>query len=312
MSVQARGTATISNPRRRRRGSVPDRAVPWLMLAPAALIVAALVLYPIVYNGYLSLRYVTTTTWQSGGILVGLENFRYIFADPWFWKSLRNTAVYVVAAVGIEVSVGLALALAVFRSRHRLRRAATFFLLLPHMATPVAAALIWRMMLNHQYGIVNYLLSQLGLERLAFTSDGELAMWSVIGIDVWQHTAFCFLVLLAGLMTIPEEIFESSQVDGASYLQQLRYILLPLMWPALLLVLLFRIMSAFQVFDHIFVLTRGGPARATELVSIYLYDELFSAGDFGAGAAISLFVLVLSAILSASLMFILRKRTRGE
>jgi multiple sugar transport system permease protein len=286
--------------------------VPWLMLAPAALLVAGLVLYPIIYNGILSLRYVTTTTWQAGGRFVGLENFAVLGDDPWFWHALRNTAVYVGAAVVIEVLIGLGLALMVFRSRHRIRKVLILGLLLPHMATPVAAALIWRFMLNHQYGVVNYLLESIGLERIAFTSEPTMAMVSVIAIDVWQHTAFCFLILLAGLMSIPSGLFEASAMDGASARQQLRHVVFPLLVPALVLVVLFRIMGAFQAFDHIYILTRGGPARSTELLSVHLYDTLFASGDFGLGAAMSLVILVLAGLLSTLLVIVMRRRMRVE
>lgn len=284
-----------------------DRLTPVLMFLPAAVVVLLLFFYPLLYNAYVSLRYLTTTNLNIGGAFAGLENFTLLFSDRWFYHSVRTTAIYVLSSVAIEVVLGFGLALLLYRHRHRLRTITTVGLLLPLMTTPVAAALIWRFMLNYQVGIVNYLIEQIGLGKMAFTSNSTLALASVIGIDVWQHTAFCFLVLLAGLMGISTDMLEASSIDGASYRQQLRYVILPLMWPVLLVVVLFRAMGAFQAFDHIFILTRGGPARATEMLSIYLYDALFIRGDFGYGAAISFVILVIVSIISVALIALGRK-----
>ena len=306
LALQKRLFASI---RERSLNQWVDRLTPVAMFLPAAVIVLLLLLYPLLYNAYVSLRYLTITNFDIGGAFVGLENFKILFSDRWFYHSIRTTVIYVASAVTIEVVVGFALALLLYRSRRRLRTVTTVGLLLPLMTTPVAAALVWRFMLNYQVGIVNYLIQQLGFSKVAFTGDSTLALAAIIGIDVWQHTAFCFLVILAGLMGISTDILDASSVDGASYGQQLRHIILPLMWPVLLVVVLFRVMGAFQAFDHIFILTRGGPARATEVLSIFLYDTLFIRGDFGAGAAISFVILVGAAIVSIVLILLMRRST---
>ncbi|WP_195282537.1 carbohydrate ABC transporter permease [Harryflintia acetispora] len=292
-----------------RSGKRGRRAVRWLSVLPAIVLILAIMVFPILYNFYISLRYVTLVNLRTGGRFIGLQNYVSLFGEASFWASMGTTLRYVVVTVALQVLLAFLLGLATYRGRRRLRYATTVCLLLPKMITPAASALIWRFMLNYETGVVNYFLSRLGVSKVAFLTDSASAMPTLSVIGVWQNIGFSYLLLLAGMMAMPYEMIEASLVDGARFGTRLRYILLPALRPVLTVVLLFAIINAFQTFDAIYMTTGGGPGEVTQVASIYLYRKLFISSQMGEAAAISVVLLLISFAISLVLVKVMK---RGE
>lgn len=268
-------------------------------MAPPVLVLAALVAYPLIYNIGLSLRNDRT------GEFVGLHNFARAFEDPQFFASLRATGVYVGAALVIEIVLGLALALLVHRTiRSGWARTLIYLLFIVPMVTPpVAAGVIARLIYTPTYGVLNVVLRATGLSsgNTLWLSRGDTAMFAVVSVDVWQWMPFVFLVCFAGLQAVPQDAAEAAMVDGASGWRLFRDIEFPYLSSLLLLVLIFRFTDTFRVFDHVLVLTGGGPGATTEFLSVYLYRIAFKFFNLGYAAALSLFVLIVASIAFAVL-----------
>lgn len=284
-----------------------DKLFSWLTVAPTLSILLLLMLYPLLYNLWVSLRYLTFVNLRKGGRFIGLANYMDMFHDPDFQNSLVVTFIYVFLTVVLQLILAFIIALLVYKKRAWLRRVTTLALLLPRMVTPVSAALVWRFMLNYEIGVINYFLSLLHIPRLAFLTDSVLAMSSLVAIGVWQHMGFDFLLILAGLMGIPEEMLEAARVDGAGGLKRFTHIIFPVLKPVLTVVILFGTIYSFQVFDIIYMTTGGGPAAATQVLGIYLYRKLFLASQLGAAAAISVILLFISLVVTFSLIALLTR-----
>jgi multiple sugar transport system permease protein len=213
---------------------------------------------------------------------------------------LRVTFTFVISAIAIEFSLGMGLALLL--NRHlRGKGFIRSMILLPMMCTNVVIGLTWRLLFNYQFGIINFYLTQLHLSPVNWLSEPNLAMISVIIVDVWNTTSFVALLLLAGLQSLPEEPFEAARIDGASSLQTFGYITLPLLRPSILVALLWRMIDTFRIFDVVWLLTAGGPAHATETVSIYIYNYGFKSFDLGYASAAS-YVMIIIMLVVAGLL----------
>jgi multiple sugar transport system permease protein len=280
-----------------RRGFLsPSREwkLPYLLLAPAVLVLLALSIYPLIYAVKVSFQ-----TGTGAGLRWSLQNFTRLASDGFFFEALKHTLIYAIVALTCEFFLGLALAVLLNSSL----RGRSFFraaLLVPMMLPPVVVGVVWRLMLNPNFGAINGTLSGAGLNTtaLTWTASPRLALFSVIMVDVWQWTPFMFLVLLAGLQAIPQEPYEAALVDGSSAWQTFRHVTLPLLQPAILIALLLRTMDLLRVFDQIFILTEGGPGFATETISLYIYRAAFRFSDFGYAAAMSFVLLLLTNIIS--------------
>jgi len=258
---------------------------------PPVLLLGALVAYPLLYNVALAFRNYRT------GEFVGIHNFARAFADPAFFASLRATAVYVTAALAVEILLGLTLALLVHRAiRSGWARTLIYLLFIVPMVTPpVAAGVIARLIYTPTYGVLNAVLRALGGSGdILWLSRGDTAMFAVVSVDVWQWMPFVFLVCFAGLQAVPQEAVEAALVDGAGGWHLFRLIEFPYLSSLLLLVLIFRFTDTFRVFDHVLVLTGGGPGATTEFLSVYLYRIAFKFFNLSYAAALSLFVLVVA------------------
>jgi multiple sugar transport system permease protein len=281
-----------------------ERALPYLLLAPAVAVLAALSVYPLVY--------LIRVSFQTGGGASprwSLDNFARLASDGFFHAALGHTLVYAAAALTIEFLLGLGLAL-LLDTRMRARGALRAILLIPMMLPPVVVGVIWRLMFNPSFGAINGTLKGAGVntDQLTWTASPSLALASVIAVDVWQWTPFMFLVLLAGLQAIPQEPYEAAMIDGSSWWQTFRHVTLPLLRPAILIALLLRTMDLLRVFDQIFILTEGGPGFATETVSLYIYRTAFRFFDFGYAAAMSFVLLVLTNVISLGYIRLLRRQ----
>jgi multiple sugar transport system permease protein len=275
-----------------------------LLIAPTVAVLLALSIYPLFYAVKVSL--------QSGSGEAAhwsLANFARLAGDRFFLSALAHTLIYAVIALTFEFLLGLGLAVMLDRplgGRSLFRSA----LLVPMMLPPVVVGVVWRLMLNPDFGAVNGTLKGAGMNTaaLTWTASPLLAFASVIAVDIWQWTPFMFLVLLAGLQAIPQEPYEAALIDGSSAWQTFRHVTLPLLKPAILIALLLRTMDLLRVFDQIFILTQGGPGSSTEMVSLYIYRTAFRFFDFGYAAAMSFVLLLLTNIISVSYIRLLQKQ----
>jgi ABC-type sugar transport system permease subunit len=260
-------------------------AVPYLFIAPALTLSTLVMLYPLVYSLWLSTqRYSLKRPGEF--TFVGARNYLNVLDDSVFWTSLGNTSMYVLGAVTLEFVLGFGLALLLNRGGRGQGALRTSFLI-PIVLTPVVAALIATYMLNVDFGIINYLLGR----QVLWLGDPQWAMVSIILLDVWRTTPFVFLVLLAGLQSIPTERYEAAALDGAGRLAAFRYITVPHLRTLIMIVLIIRVMDVFREFDTPFVLTGGGPGTATEMLALYTYRVGFKFLDMGYAAALSFAML---------------------
>ena len=272
----------------------------WVWTAPAVGVLALLSIYPMFFAIEVSLR---------TGSGYGLGNFARLAGDGFFLVSLAQTLVYTAGALVVEVTLGMILALAVnreFRGRQALRS----LLLIPMLLPPVVVAVVWRLILNPEFGVLNGALRSLGVNTAGLTWFGSerTAMLSVILVDVWEWTPFLFLLLLAGLQGLPVEPFEAARVDGASPWQIFRRLTLPMLRPVLAVAVLLRAMDLLRVFDQIFILTQGGPGFATETVTLYIYRTAFRYWNFGYAAAMSFVLLAATTVIARSFLRVIREQ----
>jgi multiple sugar transport system permease protein len=278
-----------------------DRTFAYLLIAPTLAVLLALSIYPLFYSIKVSL--------QSEAGHWSLQNFSRLAGDGFFLTALAHTFTYSSVALTIEFLLGLGLAL-LFNSQIRGRSVFRALLLVPMMLPAVVVGVVWRLMLNPNFGAINGTLKGLGAntDALTWTASPKLAMASVIIADVWQWTPFVFLILLAGLQAIPQEPYEAALIDGSSGWQTFRHVTLPLLKPAILIALLLRTMDLLRVFDQIFILTEGGPGFATETVSLYIYRTAFRFSNFGYAAAMSFVLLIITNVISAGYIRLLQTR----
>ena len=278
-----------------------DKTLAYLLLAPTIAVLLALTIYPLIYSIKISLQ------GEAGNWT--LQNFTRLVADRFFLSALAHTFVYAVIALTVEFLFGLALAL-LLNSKLRGRAVFRSVLLVPMMLPTVVVGVVWRLMLNSNFGAVNGTLKGFGIntDALTWTASPKLAMASVIIADIWQWTPFMFLILLAGLQAIPQEPYEAALIDGSNHWQTFRHVTLPLLKPAILIALLLRTMDLLRVFDHIFILTEGGPGFATETVSLYIYRTAFRFSNFGYAAAMSFVLLAITNVISLGYIRVLRTR----
>ena len=270
---------------------------PWI--APAVALLLALSIYPLTYSVKVSF------TSEAGAFTA--SHYIRLFQDRLFSLACAQTAVYTAVAMVVEFLLGLGLALLV----DSLTRCRSFFragLLAPMLLPPVVAAVVWRLIYNPHFGVLNGTLRRAGIstERLTWTSGESSALFSVLLMDIWEWTPFLFLLLSAGLQAIPQEPYEAATMDGASAWQIFHGITLPLLKPTIALALLLRAMDLARIFDQIFILTQGGPGFATETVSLYIYRTAFRFFNFGYAAAMSFVILALTTVFARALLRVMR------
>lgn len=225
---------------------------------------------------------------------VGLENFGRALANPLLYEAIKQTGLYAAIALPIQILGGLGIALLVHRTvRSDIVRAAIYIAaIIPIVIPQIAVGVVFRLVYAPDYGILNVLLGQTGPNQPLWLSSPPLAMIATASVDIWQWTPFVYLVMFAGLQTVPSESVEAAQVDGAGTWTQFRYIELPYLRPLLLLVLFFRIADVVRVFDHVYVLTGGGPGTTTQFLSLYIYRIGFKFSDLGQASALAVVVMV--------------------
>jgi multiple sugar transport system permease protein len=273
-----------------------------MLVTPAIVTLIGLIAYPLIFNLNLSIHDVTILNIRSGEWdMIGLRNYVRTLQDRDSIDAFGRTLVFLVATVTLEVVLGLLAAL-IFNTSFRGKGFLMTLALVPMMITPVAVGLIWRMLLNAQWGIVNYYLSAVGLPEVVWLGTPTTAFISVILVEVWWGVSFVILVFLGGLSSLPTEPFEAAAIDGASSWQTFRFVTLPLMWPLILVVVTIRAIDAFRSFDVIYTLTQGGPADATRVFALEIYRTGFQNANFGLAAAKAMLLFVAVMILSSGLL----------
>jgi multiple sugar transport system permease protein len=285
--------------------------LPYIFIAPSAIIIVGIALYPILHTFIISLHQINLKFPDIGIRFIWFDNYKQLISDGRAIQALMNTFFFTISTVLLELIFGMIVALLMDRAlRYRgLLRAAV---LIPWAIPTVVAAMLWRWMYNDQSGIVNAALVGLGVvpEYLHFLAIPSLTWGAVIIAEVWKTTPFMALLLLAGLQVIPREIYEAGKIDGASSIRTFFFITLPLIKPVLLVALLFRTLDAFRVFDIIFIMTGGGPGNSTESLSLYTYKTMFGSLDFGYGSALS--VLTFLCVVVISILYIRFIGTRTQ
>ncbi|HWT83334.1 MAG TPA: sugar ABC transporter permease [Candidatus Methylomirabilis sp.] len=240
---------------------------------------------------------------------VGAKNLLALPQDHLFQAGIANTILFAVSAVCVEMVLGFFLALASSKvSRGRVLYRAVF--ILPVLVPGIVIGAIWKLMYNYDFGVINQLTGLLGMTSYDWLGQKATALLSVIVVDCWHWTPFCFVLLLAGLESQPPEIYEAAKVDGASSWGELAYITIPLMLPTIVVTLVFRLIVAFKVFDEVFLLTGGGPGTATEVISFTIYRRFFTEDRVGHGSAMSIVTLLLIAMLIVPALAAARRKER--
>jgi len=260
---------------------------------------------PGVYVLWLSLQ---ESTFGMSPRFVGLENYQHVLGDMYFWRALRNTLVVVVTVVHVELLLGLAIAL-LFASGMPARRWLLAAVLAPYAVSEVSAAVVWRFLFDTQAGPANLALAALGLPILEWSINPHHGLALVSLLSVWLNLPFTFLILYAARLSVPGELYEAAKMDGATAWQIFRRITLPLMMPAILLAMLFRYIFVFRIFSEVWLLTGGGPARQTEVVGVYLYQEAFTFNAFGGASATGWIMVLISLLLGAGYLVALRRQS---
>jgi multiple sugar transport system permease protein len=280
----------------------------WGTFGPAFLLMLALGFLPLANLVYTSFHTVTWSGGQASFTPAGLTHYMALGGDPLLRAGVRNTFVFAAAAVGGQMVLGFALALLCSRvTRGRVLYRALF--ILPILIPGIVIGAIWKLMLNFDFGLINQAIDLVGLEPRDWLGDSATALASVIAVDIWHWTPFCFLLLLAGLESLPQDPYEAARIDGANWWQELRYITLPLMAPAIMVTFAFRLVIAFKVFDEVYLLTGGGPVTATEVLSFTLYQRFFTEDRAGYGSAMAIAIIFLCSLL---LVVALSVRRRSE
>ncbi|TBW36147.1 sugar ABC transporter permease [Siculibacillus lacustris] len=248
--------------------------------------------------------------WTLGGSqhFVAWDNYARLAHDTRFWLSLLRTVIYTTASVVAPLILGTVAAL-VFHAEVPFRGALRGIFVMPMMATPVAIALVWTMMFHPQLGVLNYLLSLVGLPAQAWIFDQDTVIASLVVVETWQWTPLVMLIVLGGLAAAPTEPYESAEIDGASRWQQFRYITYPMILPFMMIAVVIRTIDALKSFDIIYAMTQGGPGTASETINIYLYNVAFSYYDIGYGSAIAVVFFIVIITLSLALLW-LRQRSQ--
>ncbi|UCF92629.1 MAG: sugar ABC transporter permease [Desulfobacterales bacterium] len=280
----------------------------YLFLAPAMIILVGLILYPFLYAINLSLQ-----EWDMFSSAerhyIWFRNYANLFGNPTFWRSLYITIIFSFLSVSISFSIGFPLASILSASSRIINVLRTVFLM-PMVLTPVVIGMAFKFLMDPSTGLINYLLSLVGIEGITWISDPKTALISLVIVDVWQWTPFIFLVMLAGFQGLPKAPYEAAQVDGLSKWQIARYISLPLLKPMMVLALLFRAIDSLKTFDIIFIMTNGGPGDVTTTLNISAFIKSFRLLTMGEGAAVV--IIIWAIVLIFSDLFVRFTKAREE
>ncbi|MBP0577986.1 sugar ABC transporter permease [Labrys sp. LIt4] len=282
----------------------------WAFALPGLLLLAIVMGFPLVYACILSISSMTLIK-PSLMPLVGFKNFASMLADPLFWNALWLTVRYSAITVIGEFVIGLGIALMLNRTVH-MKPVYFAILTIPMAMSPISVALIWRMLLQPNLGIANHLMESFGLPRLDWLGTPGMALWTMAAIDIWQQMSFVVLILAAGLAALPRDPYEAAEVDGARAWQQFFYITLPMLRPVAAITVIIQLINEFRTYDLPYVLTKGGPGNATEVLSFFAYRRAFLGLSLNEGAAAAFVLLVIVLALTVIFFAVLERSQAGE
>lgn len=286
-------------------GRRPLRLAPnyWLFVLPALIVVLAVIVFPWAFTIWMS-----GNEWTLGSprSFVGFANYLRLWADPRFWESLGHTLWYTLLSVVIPLILGTLAAL-IFDARFPWRGFLRGIFVMPMMATPVAIALVWTMMFHPQLGVLNYLLSLVGIPAQEWIFNPSTVIPSLVAVETWQWTPLVMLIVLGGLASLPRDPYESAEIDGANGWQKFYHLTLPMIAPFIMVAAIIRSIDALKSFDIIYAMTQGGPGTASETINIYLYNTAFAYYDIGYSSAMAIIFFVIIVALSLILLM-LRQR----
>ena len=277
----------------------------WAFMAPAAVILGAMLAYPIFYTIQISFSKFDLMTF-SAVEWVGWENYAEVMGDYRFWASMKVTLIYLAFALPLQIVLGFGIAFLInaeWRGRNTIRA----LFIIPMVVAPVVAGGIWRMILDPLWGIVNYFLGLVGLGPMDWFGDPNLAMTAIIIIDTWRWTPFVVLIATAALLSLPRDVFEAAEIDGANWWSMLWSITLPLLVPIIAATFVVRWLGAVKMFDIALAATYGGPGGATNVINLFIYEEAFRSLRFAESAAMAVIVLVLTMVLTGIFLYGTRK-----
>lgn len=272
-----------------------DRRFGFLFVAPAVIVLSLVILAPIVI-AIITSFYDYTLIDRSLDKFIGLKNYFNSITNEKFIHSSIVTISFVLLVVLFEFLIGFLIAI-LLNQVEKFRNIYYFILLIPLLINPVVVGLIWRMFLHPQLGILNYVIGLIGIDPVNWLGDPQNAFITIIMVDIWHQVSFMIILLLAGLASIPEEPYEAARVDGANAFQQFRDITLTYMRPVIIITLLIRLIFALKTYDLIYIMTKGGPGDATDLISYYIYRSAFIGLDLGQAASMSVILLIIVCII---------------
>ena len=269
----------------------------WAFMVPAAVLLLAVLAYPIFYTIEISFSRFDLATF-SAVEWVGWDNYREVLDDYRFWESMKVTVVYLVFALPLQIVLGFGIAFLI-NAEWRGRNVVRALFIIPMVVAPVVAGGLWRMILDPLWGIVNYVLGLVGLGPLDWFGDPTLAMAALIIIDTWRWTPFVILTATAALLALPRDVFEAAEIDGANWWSKLWSITLPLLVPIIAATFVVRWLGAVKMFDIALAATYGGPGGATNVINLFIYEEAFRSLRFAESAAMAVIILVVTMVLTA-------------
>ncbi len=298
----------------------PQTWVPFIFILPAVVVLVVGLIVPVANAFYLSFfDWDMGTPWESAKS-IGLDNYVRMFADETVRNSVWVTLKYTLATTSLEMVLGIGLALALEKPIRGASLFRTIFIL-PLMVSPIIVGLIWRYMLDGRTGVIPYYverigemipsLQSLGFIRHAYLADTKLALPAAVGVDIWQWTPFIFIIILAGLQALPSDVMQAAYMDGASWFQMTVLVKLPMMLPLIIVTLLMRLIDVFRALEVLFIMTFGGPAQATEVLSVKIYKTAFAAQNLGYASTISMLLIAITFVLSV-VVLIYNNPTRQE
>jgi multiple sugar transport system permease protein len=284
-----------------------DRQFGYLLAAPGLVALMLVILFPLLFT-LITSAFDYTLIQPTHDVFTGLGHYRGALHNAEFGQSLWVTLRFVAAVVILEFLLGFAVAL-MLNTVERGKNVYYLILLFPLLMNPVVVGLIWRMFLHPVLGIVNYLLSLIGIHAVNWLGDPQNAFWTLVLVDIWHQVSFMVVLLLAGLSALPREPYEAARMEGAGAFQTFIHVTLPLMRPVIMVTLLIRLIFAIRTYDLIYIMTRGGPGQATDLVSYFIYRQAFVGLNIGEAAALSVILLLIVLALTAYLYRYMRSLT---
>jgi multiple sugar transport system permease protein len=279
---------------------------PYLFLAPSFAILLVFLIFPLSWNIYIALHDVSLVTLLKEWEYVGLENFVTLFEDPNFYTSLKVTLMFVGGSVALQFGVGLLMALVL---NQQIRGSGVYraILIIPWTISAVIAAFSFKFILDDNFGILNYILNQLGVESVGWLSDPNIVIWSLVIANMWYGTPFTLLFLTAGLLSINPSLYEAARIDGASKMRSLFHITLPLLMPFMIINLILITMWSVNLFDIQLIMTGGGPLFSSTTASLYMYRQAFEFGLLSKGAAAGIILILINLAVAVIYVKFLRR-----